>query len=166
MQEQVIKLKSLLSTKREQIATQRTVLKSNKNTAEVALNNLKSKYENEKSIVSETMMKLRNELRLLKEDAATFSSLRAMFAARCEEYVTQVDELQRQLVAAEEEKKTLNQLLRLAVLQKLNLTQRLEEVEMDREIRARARAAAPATPPSRQSKNRFAAPSPRQRDYF
>jgi hypothetical protein len=52
----------------------RTVLKSNKNTAEVALTNLKSKYENEKAIVSETMMKLRNELRLLKEDAATFSS--------------------------------------------------------------------------------------------
>ena len=81
------------------------------------------------------MMKLRNELRLLKEDAATFSSLRAMFAARCEEYVTQVDELQQQLTAAEEEKKTLNQLLRLAVQQKLALTQRLEELEVDREIR-------------------------------
>lgn len=67
-------MKSLLSTKREQIATLRTVLKSNKNTAEVALTNLKAKYENEKTIVSETMMKLRNELRLLKEDAATFSS--------------------------------------------------------------------------------------------
>ncbi|RZF48470.1 hypothetical protein LSTR_LSTR017553, partial [Laodelphax striatellus] len=62
LQEQVVKLKSLLSTKREQIATLRTVLKSNKNTAEVALNNLKSKYDNEKSVVSETMMKLRNEL--------------------------------------------------------------------------------------------------------
>lgn len=135
LQEQVIKLRALLSTKREQIATLRTVLKSNKNTAEVALNNLKSKYDNEKAIVSETMMKLRNELRTLKEDAATFSSLRAMFAARCEEYVTQVDELQRQLAAAEEEKKTLNQLLRLAVQQKLVLTQRLEDIEMDREIR-------------------------------
>lgn len=130
LQEQVIRLKSLLSTKREQIATLRTVLKSNKNTAEVALTNLKAKYENEKTIVSETMMKLRNELRLLKEDAATFSSLRAMFAARCEEYVTQVDELQQQLTAAEDEKKTLNQLLRLAVQQKLSLTQRLEELEV------------------------------------
>ncbi|XP_066158406.1 protein bicaudal D [Euwallacea fornicatus] len=135
LQEQVIRLKSLLSTKREQIATLRTVLKSNKNTAEVALTNLKGKYENEKTIVSETMMKLRNELRLLKEDAATFSSLRAMFAARCEEYVTQVDELRQQLNAAEDEKKTLNQLLRLAVQQKLSLTQRLEDLEVDREMR-------------------------------
>ncbi|XP_076331064.1 LOW QUALITY PROTEIN: protein bicaudal D-like [Tachypleus tridentatus] len=133
LQEQVIKLKSLLSTKREQIATLRTVLKANKQTAEVALANLKSKYEKEKSIVSETMIKLRNELKALKEDAATFASLRAMFAARCEEYVTQVEELQRQLGAAEEEKKTLNSLLRMAIQQKLALTQRLEDVEMDRE---------------------------------
>ncbi|XP_047996787.1 LOW QUALITY PROTEIN: protein bicaudal D [Leguminivora glycinivorella] len=137
LQEQVIKLKSLLSTKREQIATLRTVLKSNKNTAEVALANLKSKYETEKTIVTETMLKLRNELRLLKEDAATFSSLRAMFAARCEEYVTQVDELTQALAGAEDEKKTLNQLLRLAVQQKLALTQRLEELEVDREMRTR-----------------------------
>ncbi|CAH0401199.1 unnamed protein product [Chilo suppressalis] len=137
LQEQVIKLKSLLSTKREQIATLRTVLKSNKNTAEVALANLKSKYETEKTIVTETMLKLRNELRLLKEDAATFSSLRAMFAARCEEYVTQVDELTQALSGAEDEKKTLNQLLRLAVQQKLALTQRLEELEVDREMRTR-----------------------------
>lgn len=45
---------------------------------------MKSKYENEKTMVTETMMKLRNELKALKEDAATFSSLRAMFATRCE----------------------------------------------------------------------------------
>ena len=90
----MVKLKSLLSTKREQIATLRTVLKvnilpsirpsdltkleeqniafnffvqANKQTAEVALGSLKSKYDTEKCIVSETMLKLRNELRLLKE---------------------------------------------------------------------------------------------------
>merc|ERR1711994_1084112 len=140
-QDQVVKLKSLLSTKREQIATLRTVLKANKQTAEVALGSLKSKYDTEKCIVSETMLKLRNELRLLKEDAATFSSLRAMFAARCEEYSTQVDELQRQLGGAEDEKKTLNQLLRMAIHQKLVLTQRLEEVEMSSE-----RVGTPRTP--------------------
>merc|ERR1719219_2810674 len=134
-QDQVVKLKSLLSTKREQIATLRTVLKANKQTAEVALANLKSKYDTEKTIVSETMVKLRNELRLLKEDAATFSSLRAMFAARCEEYSKQVEELQSSLTASEEEKRTLNQLLRMAIQQKLLLTQRLEEVEMASEIR-------------------------------
>ncbi|CAL1682073.1 unnamed protein product [Lasius platythorax] len=144
LQEQVIKLKALLSAKREQIATLRTVLKSNKNTAEVALTNLKSKYENEKSIVNETMLKLRNELRMLKENAATFSSLRAMFAARCEEYVTQVDELQRQLAVAEDDRKTLNQLLRLAVQQKLGLTMKLEELEVDRELRNTRRHAAGA----------------------
>jgi len=85
LQEQVIKLKSLLSTKRE------------------------------------------------KEDAATFATLRAMFTARCDEYVAQLDESQRMLLAAEEERKTLNSLLRLAIQQKLKLTQRLEDLEMDSE---------------------------------
>lgn len=133
LQDQVIKLKSLLSTKREQIATLRTVLKANKQTAEVALANLKSKYENEKLVVTETMQKLRNELKTLKEDAATFATLRAMFTARCDEYVAQLDESQRMLLAAEEERKTLNSLLRLAIQQKLKLTQRLEDLEMDNE---------------------------------
>ncbi|KAJ8381802.1 hypothetical protein SKAU_G00025800 [Synaphobranchus kaupii] len=138
--EEILKLKSLLSTKREQIATLRLVLKANKQTAEVALANLKSKYENEKSMVTETMMKLRNELKALKEDAATFSSLRAMFATRCDEYVTQLDEMQRQLAAAEDEKKTLNSLLRMAIQQKLALTQRLEDLEFDHELSYRSRA--------------------------
>ncbi|XP_057204150.1 protein bicaudal D homolog 1 isoform X2 [Triplophysa rosa] len=131
--EEILKFKSLLSTKREQIATLRLLLKANKQTAEVALSHLKSKYENEKTMVVETMMKLRNELKALKEDAATFSSLRAMFATRCDEYVTQLDEMQRQLAAAEDEKKTLNSLLRMAIQQKLALTQRLEELEFDHE---------------------------------
>lgn len=78
-----------------------------------------------------------------------------MFAARCEEYVTQVDELQRQLTAAEEEKKTLNQLLRLAVQQKLGLTQKLEDIEMDREIRNARRSASMNAMRGVSSKGRF-----------
>jgi len=125
--------KALLATKREQIATLRMVIKANKQTAEVALENLKSKYESEKQVISETMSKLKTELKALKEDAATFASLRSMFAARCEEYVAQNDELQRQLQACEDEKKQLNSLLRIAIQQKLVATQKLEDYEMDRE---------------------------------
>ncbi|XP_036375672.1 protein bicaudal D homolog 1-like [Megalops cyprinoides] len=138
--EEVLKLKALLSTKREQIATLRLVLKANKQTAEVALANLKSKYDAEKSMVTETMTKLRNELKALKEDAATFSSLRAMFNTRCDEYVSQLDEMQRQLAAAEDEKKTLDSLLRMAIQQKLALTQRLEDLEFGHEQSRRGRA--------------------------
>ncbi|XP_020648704.3 protein bicaudal D homolog 2 isoform X1 [Pogona vitticeps] len=132
--EEVLKLKSLLSTKREQIATLRTVLKANKQTAEAALSNLKGQYEGEKVLVSETMVKLRHELKALKEDAATFCSLRAMFASRCDQYVSQLDEMQRQLAAAEDEKKTLSSLLRMAIQQKLALTQRLESLETPVEV--------------------------------
>lgn len=48
---------------------------------------------------------------------------------RCDQYVSQLDEMQRQLAAAEDEKKTLSSLLRMAIQQKLALTQRLESLE-------------------------------------
>lgn len=51
------------------------------------------------------------------------------FAPRCDQYVSQLDEMQRQLEAAEDEKKTLNSLLRMAIQQKLALTHRLEALE-------------------------------------
>ena len=43
---------------------------------------------------------------------------------------------QRQLSSAEDEKKTLNQLLRMAIHQKLVLTQRLEDIEMSERSQA------------------------------
>ena len=133
LKEQVAKLKSLLSTKREQITTLRTVLKANKSTYEVALANLKSRYENDKAVQTEAISQLKRNLKALKAEAATFSSLRSMFASRCEEYVTQLDELQRKLATADEERKTLNYLLKQAIHQKIALTQRLEEFEIARE---------------------------------
>uniref|UniRef100_UPI00358F6C50 protein bicaudal D homolog 2-like n=1 Tax=Myxine glutinosa TaxID=7769 RepID=UPI00358F6C50 len=128
--EEVLKLKSLLITKREQIATFRAVLKANKMTAESAMFKLKGKYQSEKSLVTETMLKLRNELKGLKEDAVSFSTLRSLFATRCDDYMSQLDSMQRQLSAAEDEKRTLNSLLRMAIQQKLALTQRLEDLAM------------------------------------
>lgn len=56
---------------------------------------------------------------------------------RCDEYVSQLDEMQRQLAAAEDEKKTLNSLLRMAIQQKLALTQRLEDLAFDQEQTSR-----------------------------
>ncbi|KAK6733120.1 hypothetical protein RB195_017093 [Necator americanus] len=133
---QNMKLRSLLSTKRDQISTLRTVLKSNKLTAESALASLRDKYEADKKAHQEIGERMRRELKQLKEDAATFASHRAMFTARCEELQAQVEELEADQRNSEEEKKTLNQLLRLAIQQKLTLTQRLEDVEVDRDRQA------------------------------
>lgn len=47
--------------------------------------------------------------------------------------------MQRQLAAAEDEKKTLNSLLRMAIQQKLALTQRLEDLEFDHEQSRRSK---------------------------
>lgn len=69
---------------------------------------------------------------------------RGFFRPRCDEYVTQLDDMQRQLTAAEDEKKTLNSLLRMAIQQKLALTQRLEDLEFDHEQMRRSTATAVA----------------------
>ena len=133
LQDQVLKLQRLAATKREQITTLRTVLKANKSTYEVALANLKSRYESDKALQNEVITRLKRNLKSMQAESATFQSLRSMFAQRCEDYVAQVDDLQRRLTAAEEEKKTLNHLLRKAIHQKIALTQRLEEFELARE---------------------------------
>ena len=52
--------------------------------------------------------------------------------------------MQRQLAAAEDEKKTLNSLLRMAIQQKLALTQRLEDLEFDHEQARRSSSSATA----------------------
>ena len=133
LKEQILKLKTLVHTKREQISTLRTVLKANKSTYEVALANLKSRYENDKQIQADANGQLKKQLKSLKSECQTFASLRSMFATRCEEYLKELQEKQKAILAAEEEKRTLNQLLKQAIHQKVALTQRVEEFEIARE---------------------------------
>lgn len=73
---------------------------------------------------------LRSVLCILKEDAATISNLRTIANTQFEEYVLHVDDLTRQLDTAAKENKTLNQLLRLAVRQKISVTERLQNMKM------------------------------------
>ncbi|VDO06308.1 unnamed protein product [Rodentolepis nana] len=128
---EILQLRAKLTVKREQITSLRSVLKKNKSVAETALANLKQKYENEKAIVTDTLRNLRAELKMLKEDASTYTSVRAMFTEKHEEFVQQMDQLQQKLNQAEEEKRTLNSILRIAIRQKLALTQRIEAMEME-----------------------------------
>lgn len=70
---------------------------------------------NEKELVVSTMSKLCNELRTMTE--------------RCMEYETQVNDLSQQFKAAEEEKKTIAQLLQLAIKQKRDLCERFKQIQ-------------------------------------
>ena len=133
LKEQLLKQQNLLGTKREQISTLRTVLKANKATYEVALTNLKSRYENDKAIQAEANSQLKRQIKALKSECQTFASLRSMFASRCEEYMLQLDEKEHALIAADEERQTLNTLLKQSIHQKIALTQRLEDYEIARE---------------------------------
>lgn len=126
-------LRAALFKKSEQLNQMRRVLKSNSETSRVALDNLKSKYEIDKAVVAETMSKLKQEHQRLSQDAATFASLRSSFSARIEQYNSELEKVQSKLAASEQEKNTLNSILRMAIEQKVMLTQKLEALEMDRE---------------------------------
>ncbi|THD18612.1 Protein bicaudal D [Fasciola hepatica] len=121
-------LKASNQVKREQVPTMRSMLRTNKTTAETALDNLKQKYEKEKLLVTGTMQSLRDELAVLKEESTKKASLRAMYSQRYDEYSAQIDEMQQKLTFAENERRTLNSLLRLVILQKLDLTQLLKDI--------------------------------------
>ena len=103
--------------------------------AREALANQKRKYEDEKDKVAQKMMKLQNELRALKENAASFEYLRSEFTQKCNEYKTQLGEKQKQIKTVEEEKRALQFLLSTAALQELRLTQQVENLEYDRDRR-------------------------------
>uniref|UniRef100_T2M8Z9 Protein bicaudal D homolog 2 n=1 Tax=Hydra vulgaris TaxID=6087 RepID=T2M8Z9_HYDVU len=133
LKEQLLKCQSLLVAKREQISTLRTVLKANKATYEVALANLKSRYESDKAIQNDVSNQLKRQIKALKSECQTFVSLRSMFATRCDEYIKQLEIKDQNIAAAENEKQTLNILLKQAIHQKICLTQRLEEYEIARE---------------------------------
>lgn len=135
LQEQVTKLRAMLVTKREHVMTLRNVLRANKVTAEIAMTHLKQRYDHDKAIIGSNMARLRNELKVLKEDATMFASLRVMFAQRCDEYATTIEQLQRQLSVAENERKTMNRLLHMAIQQKLALSARVAELENGRDPR-------------------------------
>ena len=94
---QIARLKQIVQQKREQMGTLRAVLRANKQTAEQAHASLKHKYESERSAVTETMNKLRAELRTLKEEAATFVTLRTLFSERIEQMRTDCEDASRKL---------------------------------------------------------------------
>ena len=112
-------------TKYDQISTLQSVLKFTNDAIEAAPSNSNSKYKNE-VVANSTRSILRNVLRILKEDAATISSLRTTLAAQWKHRVAHVDNLTEQLDANEKEKQTLNQLLRLTIQQKFTATKHLK----------------------------------------
>ena len=126
---QVEKLKSELAKKREQITSLRAVLKANKHTAEVALTTVKTRYEQDKQLIVENVSKLKNELNKLKNDSATFAYIRTMLVSRVDALTNQFEAKNKECRDMNESVKTLEQILRMAISQKLALTERLKALE-------------------------------------
>ncbi|XP_019628206.1 PREDICTED: protein bicaudal D homolog 2-like [Branchiostoma belcheri] len=141
LQEQVQKLKTLLNSKREQVASLRTVLKVSKAAAETELTTLQQSFNTSRDRDQEELGSLWEEVQELREEVANFHTLRTGWASRCDDLVAQVEEMQDHVAAletekndvlkrqeaAEKERKELEAALMAAVQQKVELEQKLED---------------------------------------
>ncbi|XP_035677076.1 protein bicaudal D homolog 2-like [Branchiostoma floridae] len=141
LQEQVQKLKTLLNSKREQVASLRTVLKVNKAAAETEITTLQQTFDTSRVKDQEELGSLWEEVQELREEVANFHALRTGWAGRCDDLVAQVEEMQDHVAALETEKndmlkrqeseekerKELEAALMAAVQQKVELEQKLED---------------------------------------
>ena len=102
-----------LQTRVSELAQKCDEIKHLQEEAQNAIVIQKQQYENEKEIASKTIMKLCNQVTELE-------SLRATLAQRCDEYVTQLDEQQKQSIGEEKEQKSLSLIIKSYIEQKKN----------------------------------------------
>ncbi|RDD47147.1 Protein bicaudal D-like protein 1 [Trichoplax sp. H2] len=125
------KLKSLLDAKNEQVATLKLILKTSKATTESEISHIRSKYEREIQKLKNDNAGLKSSLETLQCKDTTYHNVKADFAIKCEEYITKMDSMQKDLIEAEKERKVLNQLLIRTINQKIILTQQLEDLKLE-----------------------------------
>lgn len=127
------RLQRQLSSKKEEIATLKVLLRANRSTSETSFLHAKSRFEDEKKALEREIDHLKAGMQVMIQRESEFNVLRSVFANRCDEYVSQLADLQHRLKAAEEEKVTLEGMLSQAIKQKLAARQKLEEYEIERE---------------------------------
>ena len=133
LEKRVGQLQRQLSSKKEEIATLKVVLRMSKSMTETNFFHATSRFEDEKRALQREIDILRADMQVMIQRESEFNVLRSVFANRCDEYVSQLADMQHQMKAAEEEKATLETMLSQAIKQKLAARQKLEEYEIERE---------------------------------
>ena len=133
LEKRVGRLQRQLASKKEEIATLKVLLRANKSTSETSVLHAKSRFDDEKKVLEKEIDRLKAEMQAMIQRESEFNILRSVFANRCDEYVSQLVDLQHHLEAAEEEKVTLEGMLSQTIKQKLAARQKLEEYEIERE---------------------------------
>jgi protein bicaudal D len=133
LEKRVGHLQRQLASKKEEIATLKVLLRASKTASETSSHHAKSRFEDEKKVLEKEIDHLKAEMQAMIQRESEFNNLRSVFASRCDEYVSQLTELNDRLDAAEKEKVTLEGMLSQTIKQKLAARQKLEEYEIERE---------------------------------
>ena len=133
LQEKVGRLQRQLCVKEEEVVTMKVLMKALRTSAETAVENARSRFESDRKILEEIIEQLRLELKDARKRESEYGHMRSVFANRCDEYVSQLTELQLRLEESENERRTLESMLSATIKQKISLRQRLEDFEIEKE---------------------------------
>eukprot|EP00117_Sycon_ciliatum_P003149 scpid37486/ scgid8064/ Protein bicaudal D homolog 1 len=122
-----------LKSRANEISTLRMVMQANRSTAQAALQREKAIAERKVREAEERVVRARADLERTQRDNSNFTVMRSMFAERCEEYIKQVASFRKTIAELTKEKGELSMLLERAIAQKVRLTEKLEEYEIENE---------------------------------
>lgn len=126
LHEQIFQLQSLLAAKTEQMMSLRQMLTANKSVYESSIDKLKQQHDAELKMKMRIVEDLKSEMDGLKEKEGMKFVSEQTLIKQCDQYSSEMNDLQERLSCSELERKTLNSLLRIAIQHKLILLKKLQ----------------------------------------
>eukprot|EP00731_Ephydatia_muelleri_P001239 Em0001g1239a len=127
------KWKAKVAHKTEEVSNLRAIMKARQTTSDVALSTLKSKLEGQERTYQTELARLKFQIKSLKKERDEGSSLKAMYAQRCEDYIDEMGRLKKEIHGLQMENEELLVSLKKTIQKKLDLSTQLEEYQIERE---------------------------------
>ena len=127
------KWKAKVAHKTEEVSNLRAIMKARQTTSDVALSTLKSRLEGQERTYQAELARLKFQIKSLKKERDEGSSLKTMYAQRCEDYIDEMGRLKREVHGLQMENEELLVSLKKTIQKKLDLSTQLEEYQIERE---------------------------------
>lgn len=129
------KLNSKLKTKIEEVDNLKIILRARTATQEVVISQLKSKLESETKANQSEQVRLRYEIRRLEAQFKEQLHVIATYESTLSEYATKFQQMKHEYYHLKDDKEELEMYLNATIKKKIELAERLEEFEIERERR-------------------------------
>ena len=127
------KLNSKLKAKIEEVDNLKIILRARTATQEVVISQLKSKLESETKANQSEHVRLRYELRRLEAQSKEQLHVIATYESTLSEYATKFQQMKQEYYRLKDDKEELEMYLNATIKKKIELAEKLEEFEIERE---------------------------------